>query len=803
MRLRVRIVRTVLVLCVLLSLSSEVGAAGLRGAFVEKGARTPLAGVEVVLRSAVDSSVVAHAATGADGQVRLDSLRAGRYLLRASLLGYEPYHRADLALADAAADVDLGTVELAVSAIALKGVETSTGRATAILGADRNIYLSKDIPANTATELLRAVPELDVDINDRVSIRGSNSVTVQINGRKSPLDGDALAAFLRQFPASRIERVEVMANPSAKFDPEGMAGIVNIVTKEPLDLGLSGSTSVTVGSTGGGPGGRVAWQRGRLTLYGGVSGWYSSSKFVNDDRRDNLLAVPVSTFTAHNDTRNRGEFGSLDASSDFAFDKRSTLYATLNANGSGNQGDGLIATQVANPADGVVTGYERDTDSDSDWGSGSATLGFTHVLEKGRNEWTAELRVSESPTHNATAAVQRLLIPVAAAGDLSSFDSDTHSRERSIQLDEIFPLGKKGKVEAGYRGADRRNATRSTLVVSPSGAGGLTDYEHREQFHSGYLTVGSTIGKVSFQGGLRGEAADTRFDVHTRGTRYENDYRSVFPSANVAYDFGKGRTLRLTYSKRIERPSPFLLNPDVPAIDTLSRTVGNPDLAPKYTHSFTLDASWAGSRGLLRLSPFFRETIRNWDQFRFVDARGVQVTTWRNASSIRTAGSSFTASLRQTQRLGGNISLSVYREMHDASNVSATSRRDLTVWSLNGYSNYSLSKKLDLQANGRFSPAQTLAQGRIRRVVWMSVGARLKLFKDDKGWASVNFNDPFRLWKYDYETSDDSFRQRTTNRGSVRSVWVSFGWSWGKPPETKPRKQADEAPPPDPSGAGR
>ncbi|MEQ1833023.1 MAG: TonB-dependent receptor [Candidatus Eisenbacteria bacterium] len=787
----------------LLSFATGAPAATVRGTFLEKDGRTPLVGVEVVIRSAADSSVVAHAASAADGRVRLDSLRAGRYLLRASLLGHESYLRSDIGLADAAADLDLGTVELAVSAIALKGVETSTARATAILGADRNIYLSKDIPANTATELLRAVPELDVDINDRVSIRGSNSVTVQINGRKSPLDGDALAAFLRQFPASRIERVEVMANPSAKFDPEGMAGIVNIVTKEPLDLGLSGSTNLSLGSTGGGPGARVAWQQGRLTLYGGVNGWFNRNKFVNDDRRENLLAVPVSTFTARNETRNRGAYGSLDASSDFAFDKLSTLYATLNAGANSNLGDGRVATQIANAQDGIVTGYERDSDSDSDWNSGSATLGFTHVLEKGRNEWTAELRVSESPSGHTTEAVQRFLLPVVAAGAVSAFDSDTRSRDRSFQFDETFPLGKKGKVEAGYRGADRRNATRSTLAVSPSGTGGLTDYEHREQFHSGYLTVGSTIGKVSFQGGVRGEAAETRFDVHTRAARYAQDYRSVFPSANVAYDFGHGRTVRLTYSKRIERPTPFLLNPDVPAIDTLSRTVGNPDLAPKYTHSFTLDAGWSGSRGLLRLSPFFRETIRNWDQFRFVDAQGVQVTTWRNASAIRTAGASFTASLRQTKRLGGNASLSVYREMHDASNVSASARRDLTVWSLNGYGNYSLTPKLDLQATGRFSPAQTLAQGRIRGVLWMNVGARLKLFKDDKGWASLNLNDPFGLWKYEYDTSDASFRQHTTNHGSVRSVWASFGWSWGKPPETKQRKQTDDAAPPDPAAAGR
>src|ERR1043166_9395964 len=120
---------------------------------------------------------------------------------------------------------------------------SGTARATAIIGSDRNTYLTKDMPmatSSTATDILRAVPELEVDINDRVSLRGSTSVNIQFNGRTAPIKGDALTSYLRQMPASRIERVEVIANPSRKFDPEGMAGIVNIVFKDNLGIGLRG-----------------------------------------------------------------------------------------------------------------------------------------------------------------------------------------------------------------------------------------------------------------------------------------------------------------------------------------------------------------------------------------------------------------------------------------------------------------------------------------------------------------------------------------------------------------------------------
>src|SRR5207237_847822 len=147
-------------------------------------------------------------------------------------------------------------------------------------------------------------------------------------------------------------------------------------------------------------------------------------------------------------------------------------------------------------------------------------------------------------------------------------------------------------LELGYRGAERRTTSSSALnVVSGGVAGGASDYLHRELFHSGYLTVGSTFGRLSLQAGLRGEAAHTTFDVISRGATYRNDYRSAFPGANVAWDFGRGRMLRFTYSKRIERPTADYLNPDVPSIDALNRFEGNPSLTPKYTNAFALEAS--------------------------------------------------------------------------------------------------------------------------------------------------------------------------------------------------------------------
>src|SRR5689334_6380777 len=210
-------------------------AASVRGVFLGADSKAPLEGVEVVLRRASDSTVVAHTTTAVNGSFRVDSLGFDRYLMRASLVGYEPWRRSDVSLSKDAPDLDLGRNTLALAPIEMKPVDVSTERATAIIAPDRNTYLTRDLPSastGSATDVLRGVPELDVDLDGHVSLRGSSSVNIQFDGRVSPLNANDLDHFLRQMPGNRIDRVEVIPNPSAKYDPEGTAGIVNIVLKK-------------------------------------------------------------------------------------------------------------------------------------------------------------------------------------------------------------------------------------------------------------------------------------------------------------------------------------------------------------------------------------------------------------------------------------------------------------------------------------------------------------------------------------------------------------------------------------------
>ena len=776
-------------------------AASLRGTVVGGDSKAPLEGVEVVLRRASDSTVVAHTTTAADGRFRVDSLRFDHYLMRASLVGYEPWRRPDLRLSEAAPDLDLGRIVLGVAPIAMKPVDVSTERATAIIAPDRNIYLTRDLPsANTgsATDVLRGVPELDVDLDGHVSLRGSPSVNIQFDGRVSPLNANDLDHFLRQMPANRIDRVEVIPNPSAKYDPEGTAGIVNIVLKKNVSLGLSGSFTGTLGERYSTPSAHLAWQQGKLTLFGTFSGARNHWTYESSKLRQSFLTSPATSYASSSDFLYQDHFGSVDASVDYALTQRATLYGTLN---------GYVGTGVTSEIDRFALTDSSQTETSRNvladnvgWSarSPSFTLGMQHVVEGGRDERAIEYLESGTRSESHYTGYLQTLVPPGIDDELTRVDGDKHYHLRSLQVDDMHPIGRKGEVELGYKGTERLTTDSDRMLIfqgSSTAPADVSALEDRERIDSAYLTLGQTVGRLSCQLGMRGEIAKRTFDSRSLGTSYDHDYTSLFPSANLAWDFGPGRTLRATYSKRVERPDTDLLNPDVPVTDSLNIFKGNPYLGPQYTHSYAIDAAWTGSRGSLRLSPYFRNTIDAWDLITTVDAGGAATQTWVNATYVRVLGISLTGSLRQAGRLGGTMSLGLSREHNNALALADPFDNDVLTWSAMGNVTYRTWKTIDLQAYLRYSPKHVLAQGYETSNVRSTIGLRWR--PSGRLTGAFTVSDPFNAAHHSNAIGDETYLETSTTHTDVRGVSGSLTWSWGgKGPEEKERRQQADRPAP-------
>ena len=771
---------------------------------VQDGEGKPLASVAITIRSAADSSLVTGMLTDERGRFRIEGLAPGEYLLRVSRIGYLSRNSEVIPLTREAPARDLGAIVLAAQPVELAAIEATVDRPAIVVQADRTTYNTKSMPVattGTAIDVLRAVPELEVDVNDNVKLRGNQAVALHLNGRPAPIRGEQLANFLRQLPGNRIARVEVMPNPSAKHDPEGMGGIVNIVLDDDLDLGLSGSLSANASTRNRQYlNGRLNFQKGRLTLFTGAGINTSEDVGTTWDLRQNLVTQPV-TLIEQNARRSSSSLGwNGDWTAELKVGKQATLWSTAWMYWSGQDGYSLIEYGIFDEAHAVRDRYDRDNVSDFGFGNYNFGLGFKQVFVQQKEELTVDGRIS-SGSNDSNSRYENLFHtlagqPVELPIELTLNEIEAGNGDLSVQADYFRPL-LGGKVEVGYRAwkrdQDNDNLLRvfADIDVPEPRDQTRSGYEYDEVFHSLYSTWGRTLGKLGFQAGLRAELSSTDFTSLVGGPAFGRSYNTLFPSLNLSYSPAQGRTLRFLYSKRISRPSAYYLDPYIPSPDPLNVSTGNPDLRPSYTQSFSMDLSWIGRRVTLRAGPYYRSTTDMWERIRTVDTAGVAWSRWENGVSAKVWGSNLTLSLPPTRRLSGSVNFSAYRDERDGTNIATAYRRATWLWSLSGNLGLKIRPSLTAQAYAYHFPMQTILQGRASGYTFTSLSVRQQVW-GTRGNLSLSINDPLNLYKYTSSTRDATHIQNSRSSYQSRVATLGFTFNFGKPPQQQSRRSSME-----------
>ena len=778
------------------------------GSVVATTSGEPIAAAAITVYSAGDTTAFTFVMSTEAGKFRIEGLPFGRYTLRVSQVGYTPLRVPEFAITPQSATHDAGVLKLEVSAVQLDALEANVQRSPIILEADRTVYDTKQMPAaagGTAADLLRSVDELEVDFNGKVSLRGNISVAVHINGRPAPMRGEALEKFLSQMPGRMVSKIEVIPNPSAKHDPEGMGGIVNIVLKDNVDLGLSGSFGLNVDSRGSrGINARLAWQKGRFTFFGGGSANLSDDNSDMHDLRQSLLTDPSLFIEQDGDNRQEARFGFGDFSAEFRLTPKTIVWANGYASGNGadTRGSTLYGiwqsgagSQAFNPVtDQYVEHYYRRVTADYAYGFGDVGIGLKHQIQPQRHELVFDVRHYFNTGHNNQHSEKESLLEENAANELTLSDHEADNRGTTVKLDYFRPLGQRGRLDVGgsvYRRTTDEVTTldvyASETAIAPLSAM-RSGFLHEENMRSLYLTLAQGFGNFNISAGVRGEFATTTFSLDVTGQEYDNDYNSVFPNVNVSYQLGAGKTMRVGYSKRIGRPPTFYLNPYRPTVDPLNRIIGNPELGPNYTHSVNADFSWIGSRGTLRIAPYYRETVDNWDQIKTVDSTGVSTVTYRNVASVRQVGSNFTVGLRPQGRFGGTVSFSVFHTRNDATNIDTELSREAWRWSLGGNLSMKLTETLNATANATYMPPRDLPQGRYGSMTFSTLGLRQQLF-NQKATLNLFMQDPLNLYRFEFTTSDRTHVQLSRTTPRMRRINLSVSYNFGRPPQQNSRRE--------------
>ena len=777
----------------------------IRGRVVETASGRGLATGSVTVRRATDTSVVGGAQLGPDGSFQIDGLPAGRYTVRVRALGFAPLVRSDVTIATEHPLVDLGTLALSAVAVKLESQVVTAERQDVALAPDRNSYSAKNMTTasgGTAVDVLRNVPSVEVDGSNNVSLRGNTNVVVQINGRSSPLTGEQLAQFLAQIPASSVDRVEVSTNPSAKNDPEGTAGIINIVLNQQADLGLSGGVTAGTGTTRqANISGNIGRQSGPLTLYLSANVYRDHRTFDGSSNRTNL-AIPVPAFVdSRSDGTAQPRFQSMTFRSEYRFTEHDALSADAMLSG------GRFARQNA----GVYTDLNAARDviglfdqfNDQVWRSLSQdyTVAYRRTDGPSTPVLSTELRYSSNNDSRDSELFGVLLQPDTSTGSqMPPREHDAtveHMPAWNLQTDYTHPFGGGTKLETGFKGTLRSNANDFTAAYLDSASGVYTPdprrastFDYHERIDAVYGVLSQQVGRVQAQGGLRLEEAATRFTLPRVSQEYDNRYASAFPSGIISYNLTDKRQVKLSYSRRVSRPSPWQLSPIPFRNDARHEFRGNPGLRPEYTDALELGLQETRAWGSLQLNPYLRKTAHAVRYIQTVDSTGVSLSTFDNVASTLVAGSDLNVNYHHAALtiFGGG---SVYRYSSDASNLAGDLSTHSLVWSTRANATWKLSPITDLQAFANYRGPYAREGGSQTAFVYMNLALRRKLW-GDQGSLTLRVADPFNLMTYGYRTADGRVIELSEQHFGQRGLFLTISRNFGQELKLRPRQQDAE-----------
>ncbi|HET7463086.1 MAG TPA: TonB-dependent receptor [Longimicrobium sp.] len=782
------------------------GPGEIRGTVVDGQGNTPVAAASVAVWSRADSALVAGALARPDGSFRIEGLRPGAYYLKVTMMGYASHTSATLTLSEASPRASTGPIRLTRTGVALSGI-TATGQRQAVsIAPDRNTYQTRAVApaATTASEVLEAVPSVQVDADGRVSLRGNENVVVQINGRPSPIRGAQLAAYLKQLPANTIERVEVIPNPSARQDPEGMAGIINIQLKQNVDLGLSGGMTVAASTADRyTASGNVGYQKGPAT-------WFASYGF-NSDRRDmsgindrtrlGALQSPLSYTEQDLSGRNGNHGHNFNGSLDYRLSQKNVLSGSLLVNLRGASDESLSLYNELDGAHALLDRYQRLRDSDGDNQMVDGSVAFKRTFQPQRHELSAEVRFTRNHDQDET-GLWRQALGSPSLVDREIDRTDARTRQLTAQLDYTRALGQRGKLETGYKGYARWLDQDYRVTTDSLGAGNWAPSALSnalaldEQVNAVYGVLSQGVGRWELQGGLRAEYAGRTFTLASTGVEFPHDYWSVFPSALASYKLGEQDQLKLSYSRRIRRPGTQELNPFPVFFDLQNVFLGNPQLNPEYTDAVELSYQHSARMGSIQVSPFYRRTT---DVIRFiintadtVAGREVTSVSFKNLDTGTSWGADVNGSLRMGQAFNGLAGLNVYKTVTEGTSGEASLGSNAIGWSARVNGTYNLSPRTAVSGAYFYRGPMNIERGRFSAFGFANFSVRQKL-NGDKASVTVRVSDPFNQQRFRVEAGDDNVIQLTERTFTSRAVHVTFQYNFGRPPRLRqPRPQEQQ-----------
>ena len=730
------------------------------------------------------------------GKFIVNKVAEGTYNIAISFIGYET-QRIDNITVDKKSDINLGVIKLGTVAKVLNEVVVEGEKQLIEERVDRTIYNAENdqtARGGDATDVLKRVPMLSVDLDGNVSLRGSQNVTVLINNKPSTIMASSIADALKQIPADQIKSVEVITSPSAKYDAEGTGGIINIITKKNTLQGATLNIDAGVGLRGSNLGLNGNYRTGKMgfslggfgrSMYN-VTGSFDNSQLTRDTIMTGGIITDVEYLNLQRaDNRSNGLFGNYTLGWDYDIDKKNSLAASVRFGARNNKSyqDDFLTESYENNA--FMSSTLRDVVTNDLSNTVDINLTYTHLYEKPQKEFSLMALYSKNNRNNDFDNRTKEENGIAIYKGFKNLN-DSYNQEITIQADYQTPIGTNQMVEIGGKDIMRKAFSDYTYLEDPDGNGQYSpsnnptltnNLNYDQNIVAGYLSYTLTLQKgYSLKAGTRYEYTTIQAYTKTEENIEIPSYGVMVPSINLSKKLKAG-TVKVAYNRRIQRPSIQFLNPNVQASNQIDISSGNPELDPEYTNNYELSYSTYIKGSSLNFTSFVRNTTGSIQRVRTTTAiEGQVLTTFQNIGTENAYGLSIFANVN-VGKLSLNGGGDVYYAMLD-NNIDAQNEG----WVVSGrfFGSYNLQKGWGLQFFSFMRGRDVQLQGTRGGFGMYSLGIKkdLKDKRGSVGFGAENFFTPnFKIRSEQHTPTIDQNSLTIRNNMSFR---VNFSYRIGK-----------------------
>tara|TARA_R110002012_G_scaffold322023_1_gene553765 strand:+ start:5914 stop:8364 length:2451 start_codon:yes stop_codon:yes gene_type:complete len=770
------------------------------GKVFEKATNAPLEYATVAFVNKAENSIVTGGITTETGAFSIP-IPSGTYDVTVEFIGFD---KLTISNQTFTTDKDLGTIGLAENAQALDEVSIIAEKTTVDIRLDKKIYnVGQDLTVSggTVSDVLDNVPSVSVDVEGNVSLRGNDNVTILINGKPSGLVGLNSTEALRQLPAESIERVEVITSPSARYDAQGTAGILNIILRRSKLQGFNGAITTNLGyPRQAGISGNINYRTGDVNIFNTTSYDYreapgnssSYTQYFNNrfDDNGNLISDLPDTFA---DEQNRYERIRKGLSTNFGVEWYITETASLTGAISYRNGDNESNTtntlrQFDENGNFLSQTNRFDPELEDDKVM-QYSLNFMKDFDDKGHKLTMDFQYED----NSEDEFSKVLVEGANTENVATLED----QERILlQADYVLPIGENSQFELGYRGDFKNqdtdytveflNANTNQFVVNDS----LSNFlNYREYVNAAYTQFGSKFGKFSFLAGLRLESTRITVDQPTSGDYSKNDYTGLFPTINLNFEMSEDENITLGYSRRIQRPRSYFINPFPSRSSVTSIFRGNPQLAPSYSGQYDLGYYRKFGKVSLNGSAYYQHAT---DVFSFISFdTGVPVTvngqeftiierTPINLATEDRYGFEFTVTYNPIKKWNINANFNYFQQTITGDTPNGLSLDNTNnSWFARLNNKYTLPGKIEWQTSLNYRGPQEDAQNKREGVFSTNMAFSKDLLKD-KASIAFNVNDLFNSRKRISETFTETFNSDSEFQWRERSFTLSFTYRFNQ-----------------------